>query len=217
MSCPLCESLSATRYSEDKFRQYLLCGNCTLVYVPRDSILPFREEADRYEAHQNDDGEPDYVAYLTRIVDGIRPRLPKPKFLFSKPLRGLDFGCGKTTLLEKLFSAHDVEVDSYDLYFHPNESVWNRKYDFIVLSEVIEHLSDPRGVMLRLSKVLKGSGKFFIKTKPYPADPAVFDQWFYKRDMTHVQFFNHESLSQLAKLLKMAGPHKLGDDIFEFY
>ncbi|HXH32497.1 MAG TPA: class I SAM-dependent methyltransferase [Bacteriovoracaceae bacterium] len=210
MNCPICQSGAVSKYHEDKFRQYFLCSNCTLVFIPRESILAFADEAQRYEAHQNDDDEPDYISYLGKIVDSVRPEL-------SKGSRGLDFGCGKTTLLEKLFEAHGIEMDSYDLYFHPTETVWKKNYNFIILSEVIEHLSDPTGVMRRLKKNLRFRGKFFIKTKLYPSHPEAFAQWYYKRDMTHVQFFSGESLYQLAGLLKMKGPKKLSEDVFEFY
>jgi SAM-dependent methyltransferase len=209
MNCPLCSSERRALYSEDRLRKYLLCGDCYLVFVPRETILSFEAEAQRYDAHNNDEGQ-EYRDYLTMTVEAVRPLIPRGA-------RGLDFGCGKTTLMAKIFGSFGITVDSYDLYFHPKEEVFAESYDFIVLSEVIEHLRKPLEVMERLRSRLTPGGKIFIKTKLYSPNPAEFRDWFYKRDPTHVQFFNYESLNWLANRLGMQGPQKLGcPDLYEF-
>lgn len=210
MNCPVCAEVKSLPYDEDKFRTYHLCSHCSLIYVPRDKILSFEEEAARYDAHQNDDTDPGYRNYLAATAEAIVE-------IVGKKAKGLDFGCGKTVLMQKIFESHGVEVDSYDLYFHPKEDIWEKKYDFIVLSEVVEHLSHPTEVMQRLAKRLNRHGRVFIKTKLYPPDPVTFHNWFYKRDMTHVQFFDYNSLETLGHLMGMKGPHKVGaPDLYEF-
>ncbi len=209
MNCPVCQSSVSEEFAQDKFRPYFKCSDCSLVYIPREFILKFDAEAERYEAHQNDERDEQYKKYLSQIVDGIKGTLKKNH-------RGLDFGCGKTTLLSKLIGEHGPTVDSYDLLFHPDIDIWSNKYDFIVLSEVVEHLSDPRRDLLKLAGLLNPKGQIFIKTKLYPKDKIIFDQWFYKRDPTHVQFFDLESLGQIANILKMKGPKVLGTDLFQF-
>jgi SAM-dependent methyltransferase len=207
MICPVCSCGQVALYDEDKFRQYFLCSDCQLVFVPREKLIAFAEEAARYEAHNNDEGE-QYRQYLARIVEAIRP-------LLVRNARGLDFGCGKTTLLAKIFAGYGVGVESFDLYFHPRQELLQQQYDFIVLSEVIEHLHEPLSVMQQLRGLLKPHGQIYIKTKLYPPDAGAFHQWFYKRDITHVQFFNYESMGQLARLLDMQGPTKLAlDDLY---
>lgn len=210
MQCPVCGSENWRLFDEDKFRTYHLCLVCSLIFVPREKILSFEEEAARYDAHENDESSPDYRAYLGKTAEAILA-------IVGKKAKGLDFGSGKTVLLEKIFESHGVEVDSYDLYFHPKEDIWKNKYDFIVLSEVVEHLSHPTEVMQKLARLIKGHGKIFIKTKLYPPDPVAFHNWFYKRDMTHVQFFDYNSMAKLADLMGMQGPHKVNaPDLYEF-
>ena len=210
MNCPLCQKSDSTKYDEDKFRTYYLCQNCSLVFIPRESILPFAVEAARYDAHENDDDDANYRNYLAATANAISELIPKNSV-------GLDFGCGRTLVMAHIFESHGNKVDSYDLYFHPKEDIWDKKYDFIVLSEVVEHLSPPAEVMKRLSKLLKFHGKIFIKTKLYPPDPITFHNWFYKRDQTHVQFFDYDSMTKLGQIMKMKGPHKIAaPDLYEF-
>lgn len=210
MNCPICLSSQNTKYDEDKFRSYFLCLECSLVFVPREKILSFSDEAQRYEAHENDEADDSYRKYLSETAEAAISRL-------APGAQGLDFGSGKTTLMAKIFKSFGFSVDTYDLYFHPKEEIWNKKYDFIVLSEVIEHLKDPREVMQKLCGLLNPRGQFFIKTKLYPPDPFTFTTWFYKRDQTHVQFFDYNSLCKLGEFLNMKGPEKLpAPDLFGF-
>jgi hypothetical protein len=199
--CPLCSSPNSQLYHEDKFRTFHLCQDCSLVFVPREKILAFDEEAARYEAHENDEFDPGYRNYMEQTASGIRHHLPASA-------HGLDFGCGKTLILSKIFKSYGIDVDSYDLYFHPKEEIWSKKYDFVVLSEVIEHLKEPSSLMVRLSGILNPHGQIFVKTKLYPPEPEAFSNWFYKRDLTHVQFFSYGSLKTLADQMGMQGPLK---------
>ncbi len=88
------------------------------------------------------------------------------------------------------------ETDSYDPFYFPDERVFEKKYDFAVLNEVIEHLRDPSGTLERLKTII--SGPIFVRTKLYPDSESEFAKWFYKRDITHVQFFSMKSLSFLG-------------------
>jgi SAM-dependent methyltransferase len=204
MKCPVCLSQKNSQYDQDKHRIYYLCEDCELIFVSRDKALPAIDEMKRYEAHQNTDHDPHYQAYLKQIVDSSLPHI-------KTKARGLDFGCGKTTLLSKIYNDVGLLVDSYDVFFHPSEEIWQNKYDFIILSEVIEHLAQPREVMEKLNNLLNPGGKFFIKTKFYPENAIDFANWFYKRDLTHIQFFNPTSMQQLARHLKASGPVQLNE------
>jgi cyclopropane fatty-acyl-phospholipid synthase-like methyltransferase len=211
MKCPICSGKNSSLFDQDKLRSYYKCSDCTLIFVSRDQILPAIDELKRYEAHKNSEEDPHYGAYLKQIVVASLPHL-------KKNARGLDFGCGKTTLLSKLYGESGLSVDSYDVFFHPEEMIWQKTYDFIVLSEVIEHLAQPLEVMRKLKGILSPTGQIFIKTKLYPETKAAFANWFYKRDATHVQFFSNESLETLAQHLQMNGPQALNEsDLFLFF
>lgn len=202
MDCILCGTGDCHLYHEDKFRKFFRCPACELIFVPRDSLITAEQEKERYDAHENNSGT-GYEQYLARIADGIRLHLLPSD-------RGLDFGSGKTTLLAGFLSPH--AVSSYDIFYHPDESLLKNKYDFVILSEVIEHLRD-----LTIMRDLRSlTEKFFIKTKLAPATEKEFSNWFYKRDITHVQFFNERSFSILAEKLSLKGFQKIGDDLYLF-
>lgn len=118
--------------------------------------------------------------------------------------------------MSDLFKKKNFSVDSYDLYYFPDMTIWSKKFNFIILSEVIEHLRDPIKEMKRIRDLLLPDGKIFIKTKLHPGDKTLFENWFYKRDITHIQFFSDESLGYLAKELSMLGPKQLSEDLFVF-
>lgn len=199
MNCPLCNETQTSKWSEDPVRPYFECGHCSLVFVPQDFLLSAEDERKRYDTHENDERDVRYREYLTKIASGISPSL-------SQGQKGLDFGCGASTLMAQIMDESGFEMDSYDLYYHPLTPIWSQKYDFIILSEVIEHLSSPRETMLKLAKLLTKDGQFFIKTKFLPETKEQFDVWYYKKDPTHICFFNSRSMEELARVLGMKGP-----------
>jgi SAM-dependent methyltransferase len=207
--CPLCSDHNAQEYSRDKSRSYLICQQCQLIFVPRDQMIQPEQEKQRYDSHQNEESDPHYQNYLQQIVKQVLPSLKNGQC-------GLDFGCGRTDLMAQLFKTHNYSVDSFDLYFLPDEKIWNRKYNFIILSEVIEHLREPLREMQKLRQLLLPDGTIYIKTKLHPGQKDSFDNWFYKRDNTHVQFFDLVSLGELGKKIKMHGPELIGEDLFRF-
>lgn len=203
-SCPICFSEQFEIFSSDKDRSYCLCQNCSLIFVPRSELINEESEKKRYDFHEADTG---YESYLTKIAEQVAAEL-------SRSSTGLDFGCGKTKILATKLNELNHQVESYDYYFHRDESLLNQKYDFLILSEVIEHLREPREMMEKLSGLLNEKGKIFIKTKFYPEKKSVFDSWFYKRDITHIQFFSNRSMEKLQEILSLKNVKALGDDLY---
>jgi hypothetical protein len=202
MICPLCSLDNSELFDQDKLRTYYKCQSCELIFVPRTSLISQMQEKDRYEAHENSETDQGYVQYLKKIAESIRPHV-------NLHDNGLDFGCGKSKLLEKLLGP--IKVSSYDIYFHPEESLLTQKYDFIIMSEVIEHLRNPLEEMQRLTKL---SSTLIVKTMFYPQ--VGFSNWFYKRDITHVQFFNECSFQELANICGLSRPIEIGEDLYLF-
>lgn len=209
MTCPLCFSDALSLYAEDQQRSYQLCGECSLVFVPREQLITLEAEKVRYEAHENNENDSGYEKYLSGIVASILPDL-------SASSQGLDFGCGKSRLMEKLLKKEGHDVYSYDVFFHPEENLFLKTYDFIMMSEVIEHLRSPADELKRLKNLLNSSGKIFIKTKLLPESVEKFSSWFYKRDTTHIQFFSHNSLRKLEELYGFKGYEQVGEDLYLF-
>ena len=191
MRCPLCQKDGAELFYQDKFRDFFLCKGCTIIFVPRSSILSPSEEKERYDSHQNDENDPGYRDYFLKTALPVIAELHE-----KKP--GLDFGCGRTRLLSQIFDEKGFSMDSYDPFYFPDESIWQKKYGFAVMNEVIEHLTDPSATLQRLRTIV--DGPLFVRTKLYPSTEKEFASWFYKRDATHVQFFSLRSLSLIGKV-----------------
>lgn len=205
MICIVCDS-QARVYTKDSDRSYFECQSCQLVFVPRNELISYEQEKARYDHHKNLESDAHYVSYLDKIAKGILPHV-------QTGATGLDFGCGRTKLLEEILNKNGVQVKSYDLYYFPESAHLKTKYDFIILSEVIEHLREPLFVMKELSSLLNPGGKIFVKTKFLPPREQ-FDRWFYKRDITHIQFFNTTSMKKIGELSKLKNYQDLGDDLY---
>ena len=189
--CPLCKSQNTTHYLRDSFREYLICTDCSLVFVPKTFHLSEKEEKQRYDLHRNDPADPRYRAFLSRICNPMKARL-------LKRARGLDFGCGPRPTLSLMFQAHGHTVDIYDKFYAHNPEVFQRKYDFVTATEVVEHLKNPQHELQRLYHIIEPGGILGIMTK-LVIDKSAFENWHYKRDPTHICFFSKPTFEWLGK------------------
>jgi SAM-dependent methyltransferase len=206
MNCPLCGARAAGAWASDDRRAYHRCPCCDLIFVPPTSHISTSEEKALYDYHENNESDPRYREYLSKVTDLMVPFLRTGE-------RGLDFGAGPTTVLASLLGEKGLVVDSYDLYYRPDARIWDRSYDFIVLSEVIEHLRAPGETMRSLGKLLEPRGRLFIKTAFGPESPEEFRRWYYRNDPTHISFFNQKSLRALGQDLGLPGFKNLGRDL----
>ena len=190
MTCPLCASHESTLYSADSFRSYFQCSSCNLVFVPRAELISEADEKKRYDSHENSSDDEGYRKYLGGILQQVLP------FLSDKST-GLDYGSGRTELFASLFPS-SYRVESFDLYYFPRTELFQNTYDFITLIEVIEHLRNPASELTKLKALLRPGGMLFFRTKFLP-DKEKFKDWFYKRDVTHVQFFTPETVAFLCR------------------
>ena len=198
MNCPFCQKLGAELFHRDPDRDFFRCPHCTIIFVPRTSLISKEEEKKRYDTHQNTESDPRYRDYLLKTVRPVVSSLKAPG-------PGVDIGCGRTRLMETLFRQAGVEMDSYDPFYFPDEGIWTKSYTFGVLNEVIEHLADPAGTLRELRRIIRGP--LFVHTKLYP-EPDKFPDWFYKRDPTHVQFFSLRAFEEIGTV------EVLGDDLY---
>ena len=86
----------------------------------------------------------------------------------------------------------------YDPFYAPDSAVFQRQYDFITATEVVEHLHHPGAELDRLWACLKPGGPLAIMTKLVIARDA-FARWHYKDDLTHVCFYSRPTFSWLAR------------------
>ncbi|MCK5520725.1 MAG: hypothetical protein KAI81_06405, partial [Candidatus Marinimicrobia bacterium] len=93
--CPLCNYSNIEFYFEDKFRHYLHCPVCDLVFVPSEFHLSPEAEKTRYDLHNNNPKDPGYQKFLSRLSNPLLQEL-------STQQSGLDFGCGPGPALAQM-------------------------------------------------------------------------------------------------------------------
>lgn len=191
--CPLCNSLDLKQFSKDKKREYLKCNNCSTIFVPKCYHLSIEDEKRRYDLHTNSADDIFYVNFLDRIVEPVINRIKKGN-------KGLDFGCGPGPILKELFSHHNIELWEYDLYYKNTSQLLIQNWDFIITTEVVEHLKEPMSVISELWNIIKNDGILAIMTSLYN-NKINFASWYYKGDPTHIVFFTKESFIWIADKL----------------
>ena len=191
IDCPLCFSADTGQFSQDKLRDYLRCTQCQLVFVPKQFHLNTVDEQAQYDHHENDPNDSGYRKFLSRLADPLLQRLPTNS-------QGLDFGCGPGPCLPVMLEEQGHSVELYDLYYADNRQVFDRQYDFITATEVVEHLSQPMDELARLWGMLKPGGYLGLMTK-LVTDADKFSSWHYKTDPTHISFFSVESFEYLGE------------------
>ncbi|NNN04663.1 MAG: class I SAM-dependent methyltransferase [Elusimicrobia bacterium] len=189
-SCPLCGE-SSRLFLRDGGRDYRRCARCALTFVPAAQHAEPERERARYAEHRNGPGDAGYRAFLDRLLAPLAARLPAGA-------QGLDYGCGpgpaaSVMLRERGFSARD-----YDPFFAPDPAALTRTYDFIVCTEVFEHLRRPAEDLARLDGLLRPGAVLGVMTGVLEND-ADFAGWWYRADFTHIAFYRPQTLAWIAR------------------
>lgn len=191
--CPLCESHWIDPHGQVGVRDYFRCARCWLVFLdPAHRPTPDAEAA-HYRLHRNDVDDPGYRRFVTPLVDALMARLPADSV-------GLDYGCGPGPVVAAMLEEAGHTVRRYDPQFSPDLAALDERYDFIVLSEVAEHLHKPSAEFARLHSLLRPGGVIAVMTSFVPG-PSRFATWHYHRDPTHVVFFAPSTFRWLARRL----------------
>ncbi|MBD3345377.1 MAG: methyltransferase domain-containing protein [Chitinivibrionales bacterium] len=193
MECPLCREPHTVFLGADGRREYYHCQTCALRFVPPKYHVGIHEEKARYALHTNDGEDKQYIGYLGRIVSNIQ-KIARPGG------RILDFGSGEHAALTSLLKKAGYECAAYDPLYGVGGRALEKKYNCVVLCEVIEHLRKPAEELRKIWKALVPGGTAFIKTAFYP--DSNFLSWWYKEDITHICFFSQETFRYVEHLLE---------------
>lgn len=190
--CPLCGAPALElRDAASECPRYFRCPSCALIHLDPAHLLSLDEERKRYLLHENDANDGGYVRFLRRLADPLLARLPPGA-------RGLDFGCGPAPVLAEMLTAAGFPCAAYDPFFAPNEALLERRYEFIACSEVVEHAHDPSRVFATLRRLLAPGGILGVMTTFYESE-ADFANWWYRRDPTHVCFYNETTMRWIGE------------------
>ena len=191
MRCPLCAATTDTPLLETAQRRYARCERCDLIFLhPDDRPRPL-DEVMRYLEHRNSWSDAGYRTFLRQLAAPLCATVPEGA-------RGLDVGCGPTPVLAGILTASGRPTAHYDPLFHADHSVFATTYDFVTCTEVAEHAHDPRALFSRLFSAVRAGGILALMTQLH-SDETDFEEWWYRRDLTHVCFYSARTLSWLAE------------------
>lgn len=207
-ACPLCgtQCRMAPWHVETRRplagRPHYRCSQCGTVFVPSAWHITAAAERAVYDLHENDANDEGYARFLSRALAPILRLLPRGS-------AGLDFGCGPGPLLAQLLQAQGMQCQNYDLYYEYVPERLQNTYDFIVSTEVFEHLAQPQAVLQQLCGCLRPGGLLVIMTQR-PRDIAAYSKWQYILDPTHITFYSEASFHYIANHwpLKLEEMHK---------
>lgn len=193
MKCRLCLSDRPVLLTSDKRRRFFLCSECSLIFVPDSELVSVVQEKERYDLHVNSRQNSGYVEFLSELIPLIKNSgIYKPSIL--------DFGSGKNAVLSSLLDENRLSCDSYDPLYGVLIDEKQKKYDVIVLCEVIEHLRNLREELRLIKSLLSERGIVVIRTRMYPSGDS-FPGWWYAQDITHINFFSLETIRKVAGMM----------------
>jgi len=199
MNCPLCNAKSDFFHAADK-REYRECSVCRLIFVPAPYFISDKEEVQHYRKHENG---LDNTGYVQMFQEKIQ--------ILQKTCQGvltvLDYGCGYEPVLQTLLTRKGYTVKGYDRYFFPDTDL-SGGFDLIISTETFEHFKEPGKEIDRLIPLLNPGGYLGVMTRQVPQKndlPCLesFDNWYYKRDPTHIAFYSSETFAWIADIFAM--------------
>jgi len=191
-NCLICNTETDEIFDEHFKVHYDICPHCDFVYKQKQHHLPFDEEGKQYERHNNSFESLGYVDMFKRLIKNhIQP-------LDVKGI-ALEFGSGPGPVLKELLKQEkDLDVYDFDPYFNNNVVYLEHLYNLITATEVVEHFHDPLKEFEHLASLLIKGGYLVIMTKFRNMPDEEFLNWWYRRDITHVSFYNNTTFKYLA-------------------
>lgn len=189
LKCLLC-NFDTEIFFKEKGREFFKCGNCLSIMLnPTNYISKINEKA-RYENHNNDVDDIRYQNFVAPIVKSVIKD-------YKSSHIGLDFGAGTGPVITSMLEKKGSELNLYDPYFHNYPQNLNRKHDFIVCCEVIEHFYNPFKEFKLMSEILNPNGRLYCMTSLYDEE-INFEDWYYRNDETHVFFYHKKTIKWIS-------------------
>ncbi|RQD73156.1 class I SAM-dependent methyltransferase [Desulfonatronospira sp. MSAO_Bac3] len=188
--CRVCLGKELDFFYRQEDLVYWSCSRCQAVLLDEKKLPDAHEELKRYQEHNNYPVDAGYRNFLNRLASPLLQKLPGRSL-------GLDYGCGPGPALSVILKKAGHRVELYDPFFYPDKIVLEQKYGFITCSEVVEHFHRPYEEFVRLDKMLCPGGWLGIMTCFF-LPGHDFGQWHYRRDPTHVVFYQPQTFHLLA-------------------
>jgi len=224
--CPVCNNRDTAFFAKAQDSEYfttsetytyLRCNECLTVFLRNPPVDRLHEI---YPKNYYSAGSDFNNSFLYRIKDLLEKRMFR-KMLRNVPgdsISALDVGGGYGWMLNTVREAEPRVRETFALDFDESsrqkaeeaghvfyaqraeEFTSERKYDFILMLNIIEHVTDPLRVMKAISKTLSPGGAVLIKTPNVDTlDRYIFQRhnWGGFHCPRHFVLFNKSNLTQL--------------------
>lgn len=195
--CKICSGDTREIQDPKTAKIYHKCRRCDYIFLDESFYVDSEREKKNYDKHDNSFNSLGYVAMFEDLISGFI--LDGGKNIKT----ALDFGCGRGAVLSTLLKQNGVACDDYDKFYFPQKIYEDKKYDLIVSTEVVEHLSNPLEILEELLSHIKEGGHLLLMTIFHPSNDDAFFKWWYIRDVTHIGFFNLKTFEYIAYLLNL--------------
>jgi hypothetical protein len=205
-NCVLCESADLNHF--EKSEKFLLCRVCDLRFLKSEFRLSKDQERERYLLHDNHVEDTEYQNFVQPLVSTIKQHVLKSEL-------GLDYGCGSGPVASFMLKKEGYGINGYDPFFLNEPSQLELQYNYVFACEVAEHFFNPGEEFGKLSKLLGPGGRLFIKTELFK-QALSFENWYYRRDPTHVCFYSEPTMKWIAQRFHFGTPKIFAQNVVLF-
>ncbi len=215
-NCPVCSSSVHTRSFTKEGFDFVKCSDCGMLYTPqvlKQKVLKkFYEDEYYTQTWKFKSRYKDSLDYKKKYFSMIAKKIMK----FKKKGTCLDIGCGTGDFLNvmktKGWQCFGTELNSYArnfvkenygvlVYDKELNKFHTGEYDLISMSQLIEHIPDPKKALLHAHRVLKNKGLLFLA---FPNEKGISillkgkkaDKF---KGVEHINFFSKKTILKLLK------------------
>lgn len=145
------------RFKEERFTVWR-CKRCQSLHSLEE--IDYNKYYENYPIHNQKIDLPTKILFHSRLNQIIKFGLKKHHSL-------LDYGCGNGSFVKYLQSRGYKNTQGYDPFSveFNNKAICEKKYDFVISQDVIEHAPDPKDFLEELAKLVqRPGGKLIIGT-----------------------------------------------------
>jgi 2-polyprenyl-3-methyl-5-hydroxy-6-metoxy-1,4-benzoquinol methylase len=217
MTCLICKSKSKSFLSEKANYKYHQCGNCGTIYL---HPYPKKDEVNQYYDKTFSYAETNLTK--DRLKKRAADIVDKMFKMNKKGRRFLDIGVGHGYFIQEV-AKHNGEYIGIEPSKKLFMSLINRdnvrnetiekflegtktKFDFINLSHVLEHVSEPVNLLMGLKNLLSEEGVLYIETPNAGSWLAKIEkqEYIYLTPPDHLNIFSISGLVRLCSKLDFA-------------
>lgn len=194
MTCWICQSITIPRRHPISGVLFHDCPNCDFIFKDPNHFPSREAEEKRYQEHHNEIDDVRYRDYFKHFINHcIVP--------FSKGSSVLDYGSGPTPVLQDVLERdYHYHVEIYDPFFAQSKAYFNKTYDVITCTEVIEHVQDVHKSFRLFTLMSNDQTILALMTQFRPDSMEAFYDWFYHRDLTHIAFYSLKTFQYLTRI-----------------